>query len=118
MLASPRKLGARARAIIEKVEAGRDQAWLPAAVVAELLILRGLGKLGIGLPEVKNALESCPNLRFLPLDLVQLEEFAALSAVRDPFDRLMVSASRAMHARLLTRDQALAESGLIETVWD
>ena len=118
MLTSPRKLGARARAIIENVEAGRDQAWLPAAVVAELLILRGLGKLGIGLPEVKNALESCANLRFLPLDLVQLEEFAALSAVRDPFDRLMVSASRATHARLLTRDQALAESGLIETVWD
>jgi PIN domain nuclease of toxin-antitoxin system len=117
MLTAPRKLGARARAALESVEAGRDQAWLPAAVVAELLILRGLGKLGIGLPEVKNALEANLNLRFLPLDLVQLEEFAALSVIRDPFDRLMVSASRAMRARLLTRDQVISESGLIETVW-
>lgn len=117
MLTAPRKLGARARAALENVEAGREQAWLPAAVVAEVLILRGIGKLGIGLPEIQNALDSCPSFRFLPLDLVQLEEFAALSAIRDPFDRLMVSAARASHARLLTRDQVITESGLVETVW-
>jgi PIN domain nuclease of toxin-antitoxin system len=37
--------------------------------------------------------------------------------MRDPFDRLIVSAARAIGAALLTRDGGIAESGLVETMW-
>jgi PIN domain nuclease of toxin-antitoxin system len=56
-------------------------------------------------------------LRFLPLDLSQLEEFVALTGIRDPFDRLIVSAARHLRASLLTRDASLEETGLVETIW-
>lgn len=117
MLAAPRKLGPAARAALERVEAGRDRAWLPAAVVAEVLILRDIGRVRLGLPELRKATESAPGLRFLPLDLPQLDQFAALRGMRDPFDRLIVSAARAIGAALLTRDGSIADSGLVETVW-
>jgi PIN domain nuclease of toxin-antitoxin system len=117
MLTAPRKLGGAARAALGRVEAGRERAWVPAAVVAEVLILRDLGRVRIGLPELRKATESAPGFGFLPLDLAQLDQFAALVQMRDPFDRLIVSAARAIGAALLTRDGSIAESGLVETMW-
>ena len=116
-LTAPRKLGPEARAALSRVEAGQDRAYVPAAVVAELLILHGLGRVRVGLPELRKATEAAPGLRFLPLDLAQLDHFAALAALRDPFDRLIVSAARAMGAALVTRDGQIADSGLVETIW-
>jgi PIN domain nuclease of toxin-antitoxin system len=37
--------------------------------------------------------------------------------IRDPFDRLIVSAARHLRAALLTRDSRLEWSGLVETIW-
>ena len=117
MLTAPRRLGKAARSAIERVEEGRDQAWLPAAVVAETLILRDLGRVRLGLPDLRRAMEGAPALRFLPLDLTQLDLFASLASLRDPFDRLIVSAARSIGATLVTRDGAIADTGLVETVW-
>jgi PIN domain nuclease of toxin-antitoxin system len=38
--------------------------------------------------------------------------------IRDPFDRLIVSAARVHGARLVTRDEAIAGLGLVPVVWD
>jgi hypothetical protein len=73
--------------------------------------------LGIGLAELKTAMEKAPSLRFLPLDLAQVNEFAAHSGVRDPFDRLIISACRTVGAKLMTRDRFLHDSGLVQVVW-
>ena len=117
MFSAPRKLGMRARAAIRQVESGRALAWLPAVVVAEVLMLRELGRTNISLPELQTALDRSEALRFSPLDLPQLDEFAALSVIRDPFDRLIVAAARRLGACLLSRDSALAESALVEVQW-
>jgi len=116
-LVAPEKLGARARRALESIEAGRSVGWIPAAVVAEIVLLRELGRIEVGLARLKTALEEGPGLHFLPLDLRQLDEFAALGAIREPFDRMIVSAARAKEARLVTRDDVLAELGLVQTLW-
>lgn len=116
-LVAPKKLGIKARRALQSVETGGGVAWVPAAVVAEIVLLRELGRIEIGLAHLKTAMEEAPGLRFLPLDLRQLDEFAALGAIRDPFDRLIVSASRALEARLLTRDRSIGELGLVQTLW-
>ena len=118
MLASPRKLGAAAREAIQAVETGHAQAFVPAAAVAEIVLLRGLGRTDVGLPDLTRAFQACSRLRFLPLELEQLDEFAALGVLHDPFDRLVVAAARQQTARLITRDGAIRESALVETVWD
>ena len=117
MLAAPQKLGPRARSALRDVETGRCQPWVPAAVVAELILLRELGRTSIGLPELRRAMTDVPAFRLLPLDLAQLDEFAGLSRFRDPFDRLIVSAARMLRATLVTRDAAIAASGVTDTVW-
>jgi PIN domain nuclease of toxin-antitoxin system len=116
-LMAPNKLGAAAQRGLGEVEAGRATAWVPAAVAAEIVLLRELGRIGIGLAELKTAMEQAPSLRFLPLDLAQLNEFAAHSSVRDPFDRLIISACRTVGAKLVTPDRFLHDSGLVQAVW-
>jgi len=117
LLAGPRKLGTHARRALERVERGDDEGWIPAAVAAEVVLLHELGRIGIGLPHLREAVESVPGLRFLPLDLDQLDQFASLTSIRDAFDRLIVSAARSLKADLITRDEALARSGLVRVVW-
>ena len=116
-LSAPARLGKAARRALREVEAGRATAWVPAAAVAELVLLRELGRTGIGLPELRLAMEQAPRLRFLGLDFRQLEEFAAQVSIRDPFDRLIVSACRAVGGLLVTKDASLADGGLVRTVW-
>jgi PIN domain nuclease of toxin-antitoxin system len=117
LLAAPRKLGANAKRALERVEAGRDEAFVPAAVAAEIVLLHELGRIRIGLPQLRETLDSVPGLRFLPLDLDQLDQFASLTAIRDPFDRLILSAARSLKTDLISRDEELGESGLVRIVW-
>ena len=117
-LMAPARLDKAARRALEKVEAGRATAWIPAAVVAELVMLRELGRVAVGLPELRAAMDQAPALRFLALDLRQLDEFSAQVSVRDPFDRLIVSACRAVGASLITKDQALSGSAMVRTIWN
>lgn len=118
LLAAPARLGKAARRALARVEAGRSTAWIPAAVVAEIVLLRELDRIRLGLPELRMAMEQSSFLRFLALDLRQMDEFAAHRSILDPFDRLIVSACRAVSANLVTRDAALAESGLVRVIWD
>ena len=116
-LAAPAKLGKAARRALEAVEAGRSIAWIPAAVAAEITLLRERDKIGVGLPQLRTALEQAPGLKFLALDLLQIETFAALTAIKDPFDRLIVSACRVTGAHLITRDGTLLESKIVPALW-
>ncbi len=116
-LASPKKLGRSARRALESVESGASIGWVPAAVAAEIVLLHELGRTAIGLPQLEAAFEEASSLRFLPLDHRQLREFAAHSKIRDPFDRLIVSAARVVNARLISRDEDLGDSNLVHVVW-
>jgi PIN domain nuclease of toxin-antitoxin system len=116
-LAKPTKLGRKAKQALESVESGASIGWIPAAVAAEIVLLYELGRTDIGLAQLEDAMEAAPSLKFLPLDLQQIREFVAHAGIRDPFDRLIISAARATNARLVTRDEKLSETNLVQVVW-
>lgn len=45
-------------------------------------------------------------------------EFVLLSALTDPFDRMVAAAARVAGAPLLTADTRIRESALVETIWE
>ena len=59
-----------------------------------------------------------PEIQLLPLDLGQAKEFALLSAVRVPFDRLIVAAARSVGCPLLSADEVIAASGVVRVFWE
>jgi PIN domain nuclease of toxin-antitoxin system len=116
-LAAPAKLGQRARRALKRAELERVSVWIPVAAAAEIVLLRELGRTDLGLPSLRAACERSSSWRVLPLDLEQIDEFASLATIRDPFDRLIVAAARRLRAKLVSRDAAIAESGLVDTIW-
>ena len=117
-LISPAKLGTAARRALQEVERGRAIVWIPAVVAIEIALLRERGRIGVGLPQLREALAQASGLQFLALDLQQIDEFAVLTSIKDPFDRLILSACRATGARLITKDANLLDSKIVHTVWD
>jgi len=116
-LSAPGELGKDALSLLRDVEKGKRLAWIPAPVVAEIAILKEHGKIDLGVSDLAQAFDASSGLRFLALDLAQLKEFAAHRTVRDPFDRLILSAARATNCILVTKDRLLRELALVETAW-
>jgi PIN domain nuclease of toxin-antitoxin system len=114
----PERLGRSARRALRQVDVGLASALIPAVVGIELTLLAEHGRRLVGVAEIEAATRRNDHVHVLPLDLAQAAEFALLTALSDPFDRLIVAAARAGRHPLVTADVAIAESGLVDVVWD
>ena len=84
----------------------------------EIALLASGGKppLKASLDEVFEVLDSNPLLRLLPLTYEIAREIASLSALRDPADRAIVATARIQRLRLVTSDERIIGSGLVQVV--
>ena len=117
-LSKPKKLARSAARILRDADVGRATVLVPAIVAIELSMIRELGRKTPGVPELEALLAMQPAFEFLPLDLEQAKEFAAVSSIADPFDRMVVAAARAAQVPLITADEEIQESSLVDVVWD
>jgi PIN domain nuclease of toxin-antitoxin system len=115
-LAAPKKLGPRARRALEAAEKRGEAIWVPAAAATEVVMLKELGRTAVGAPALRAAFDT-GTWKFLPLDWNQVDIFATLASVRDPFDRLIVAAARATASKIVSRDAELEELGMVDVVW-
>jgi PIN domain nuclease of toxin-antitoxin system len=114
----PKRLGRSAARLLRSADAGTAQVVVPAIVAVELSLIREAGRNVLGIAELTALLSLQPAFSMLPLDLDQVREFAMLSSVRDPFDRMVIAAARAAKVPLITADESIASSGLVQTLWD
>jgi PIN domain nuclease of toxin-antitoxin system len=114
----PKRLGRRAARFLRSADAGTAQVAVPAIVAVELSLIRETGRNVLGIAELTAMLSLQPTFSVLPLDVEQAREFAMLSSVRDPFDRMVIAAARVAKAPLITADESIASSGLVQILWD
>lgn len=72
--------------------------------------------LKVPLAEFFHDLNSDPIFRVLPLTFEVALEVESLSALRDPADRAIAATARVHRLRLVTSDQRIIESGLVQVV--
>jgi PIN domain nuclease of toxin-antitoxin system len=113
----PDRLGRAARRAFDNVDTGRWLCHVPVIVLVEIGLLHERGRVDVGPVEVLGAVGPHPGYAVLDLDLEQVSEFVSLPAIRDPMDRLILAAARAMRARLVSSDGALTGHG-VERLWD
>ena len=115
-----RRLGRKARSAFERVKRGRDSVLVPFTVLEEVMLLSEAGKLRLPLPfrDLIISLAQADNFDLGINDMQLLLEAASLTAIKDPYDRLIVAQARVSGLPLITGDDGIHESGLVRTIWD
>ena len=116
----PRKLGRRAASIFRDVDRGRAAIVIPITVLEEIMRLVEKDVVQLPRPFVPwvRELSLSTNYRIQPYTVDVLLEAAALPQIKDPCDRLVVATARLFDYPLITRDQAIKDFNLIETIWN
>ena len=114
-----RRLGRRARGIFERVDRGADTILVPFTALEEVMLLSEAGKIRLPLPfrDLVVSLAQADNFDLGVNDTHVLLEAAALTGIRDPYDRMIVAQARVAGLPLITADAAIQDSGLVRTVW-
>lgn len=115
-LTEPHRLGKGARRAFAAAEAGRSVCHVPAIVLIEIALLHERGRVGLGAPQMAEMLASHPAYSVLPIDIQQCLEFAPLVGIRDPMDRLIAAAARAVKSRLISSDGVFDD--YLDRVWE
>lgn len=116
-LMDEKRLGKAARRAFRSADRGQAVCYVPAITLVEVALLYEKGRLRNGPARVAEAIAAHGGYAILALDLEQALGFAALPAVRDPMDRLILAAARLTSSRLLSADEALDGHG-VERVWN
>ena len=115
-----RRLGRRARRIFERVDRGADTILVPFTVLEEVMLLSEVRKIRLPMPfrDLVVSLAQAGNFDLGVNDTQVLLEAAALTGMKDPYDRMIVAQTRVAGLPLITGDAAIHDSGLVRTVWD
>ena len=105
------------RALESAVRRGEPVA-LSAISLLEIALLASGEKpsLNVSLDEFLQDLNSNPVFRILPLTYEVALDVASLGVLRDPADRVIAATARVHRLRLLTSDQRIIESKLVQVV--
>ncbi|MBI3001062.1 MAG: PIN domain-containing protein [Deltaproteobacteria bacterium] len=115
-----KKLGRRARRVFDRVERGLDTLLVPFTVLEEVMLLSEAGKVRLPLSfrDLLISFIQADNFDLGINDPQLLLEAAAIPAIKDPYDRMIVAQARVLGLPLITGDDEIQESGLVRTVWD
>ncbi len=114
-----RKLGRHALRIFSRAEKRQDTICIPSVCFFELALLIEGGKVRspLLLSDWKERMETSGTFLIVPLTWEDIAEAYALTALVDPFDRLIAGTAKRLHCPLITRDSRIADSSLVATVW-
>jgi len=114
------RLGRRARAAFERTDRGIDSILIPFTAMEEVMLLSEVGRIRLLTPfrELLVSLMHSENFELGTNDPDLLFEASALSGIRDPYDRLIVAQARIAPAPLITGDEKIQASKLVQTIWD
>lgn len=116
LFARPQRLGENAMSAFRAVAANEAELLVPVIVVAELIFAvekKFKGDLGILLER----LEATPNVRFLELTFETVKALRRLDTIPEMHDRIIVAQAIEHGVPLITRDETITTSGLVEIVW-
>ncbi len=112
-------LGPKARAHFAAAERREAIVYVPVAVIWEVSLLARAVRINLRRPvrEFFADLFSNPAYQAHDLDAAQVFGADELRFTRDPFDALICAAARDLALPLLTRDDAIRDSGVVKVIW-
>ena len=114
----PSRLSSTARRIFDRADAGELLIYVPSVALWEVAALMNKGKVLLPQPfdHWCRGLQGSRGFEILALDWPDVDEARRLP-FRDPFDCLITGTALRLNLPLITRDQQIVNSRLIETIW-
>ena len=106
--------------MFDRVERCLDALLIPFTVLEEVMLLSEAGKVHLPMPfrDLLISFMRAENFELGVNDPQLLLEAAALTGIKDPYDRLIVAQARVAGLPLMTGDEEIQDSRLVRTVWD
>jgi PIN domain nuclease of toxin-antitoxin system len=110
--------GKNAKRIFLHAESSQTVVFVPSIVLWEVVLLMESGRLRLyqSFEHWCRGLQNHSGFNIIALDWLDVNEARSVS-ISDPFDRLIVGTALRLDMPLITRDQQIVESGLVETIW-
>jgi PIN domain nuclease of toxin-antitoxin system len=114
-----RRLSSRCMRIFRRAEEGRDHVHVPVICFFELAMLVERGRIHsrLDFDAWHELVDQQPGLPIEPLVWDDIREARGLAGLIDPFDRLIAATAVRLGAPLLTSDERIQSSGLVQTIW-
>ena len=114
-----RRMSPRCRTIFRRAEEERDRVHVPIVCFFEIALLLERGRLRsrFDFDAWHDLVAAQPGLPVERLGWEDVREARGLTALVDPFDRLIAGTALRLEAPLLTNDERMRRSGLVRTVW-
>jgi predicted nucleic acid-binding protein len=113
----PRKLGEHARRAFEEIANGESTLLIPVIVLAELIFTIENKPIQADLDEILDSIQNSPNVEFVDFDYESAIRLRNLSAIPEMHDRMIVATAIEYQATLITIDESITTSGLVDVVW-
>jgi PIN domain nuclease of toxin-antitoxin system len=113
----PRKLGERARRAFDEIANGESSLLIPVIVLAELIFTIENKPIQADLDEILDAIQNTPNVEFVDFDYESAMRLRDLSIIPEMHDRMIVATAREYQAILITVDESITTSGVVDVIW-
>ena len=114
---NPAKLSPAADAVFRLADAGGARIVIPAIVVAELFYLTRKTGQGISTADMLADIGASREFVFSELGRAQLEAMEQVEGVFEMHDRLIAAESLLRHAPLITKDEVLRGTSMVNVIW-
>lgn len=90
---------------------------IPTIVLAEIMYISQKGRISITFEETLSHIEMYENFHIAALELDILKVAASVSADLEMHDKLIVATTLHFDAHLITKDEQITQSKIVNTVW-
>jgi PIN domain nuclease of toxin-antitoxin system len=116
-LGTPARLGPLARDAFAEAASGRARVIIPVIVLAEIIFAVERGRIRADVRQIIRRIRSVAYLRVSPLRLATILRLQTLRQIPEMHDRILVAETLVRKGSIITRDEAITNSGVVVTVW-
>jgi PIN domain nuclease of toxin-antitoxin system len=111
------RISQAASVILRKAENSEVEVLVPTIVLAELLYVAQKKKISLGIEEVLKRIGKGGNFVIVPFDFPIFERVMKLPHDLELHDRIIVATARIYAAKVLTKDEKIIKSGVVQVIW-
>jgi PIN domain nuclease of toxin-antitoxin system len=116
-LTNDKRLGKKALAIFDKADNDEVAIIIPTIALAEIIHICEKKKIDLKIKEVVEKIHNSSNYIPYNLNMAVLEKSISLKNITELHDRIIAATTKMIKAKLITKDEEITKSGVVETLW-